>query len=301
MKTQSTFIQLCWRGLWAAVFGALSFNAVQAQIFVANTSSPFSVEEYHTDGTLMNATFIPDAYQAYSLEIGGGYLYVANKTQPLSKYQLDGTLVSNDLIGGGFAFDLAVSASDLFVTGYGSTVAKYTTSGTVINTSFITGLSQASGIMVSGGNLYVSNSSIGTIGEYDATTGAAINTSFITGLSSAFGIKISGNDLFVLNQTGSVGEYDATTGAVINASLITGLDNPANMALAGSDLYITSFTGNGIYKFTTGGVYEGTVVSGLGHPYGIAVSPEAVPEPSTWALLAGGVVALFYGARRRTA
>jgi hypothetical protein len=56
------------------------------------------------------------------------------------------------------------------------------TTGVAINASFITGLSEAGGLVLSGNNLFVTNNVDNTVGEYNATTGAAINASFITGL-----------------------------------------------------------------------------------------------------------------------
>ena len=73
--------------------------------------------------------------------------------------------------------------------------------------------------------LFVSNASLGTIGEYDSS-GATVNASLITGLKSPTGIAVSGSNLFVAELgNGTIGEY-TTSGATVNASLITGLDSP---------------------------------------------------------------------------
>jgi len=61
--------------------------------------------------------------------------------------------------------------------------------GAAISPSFITGLSEPSGLAVKGNTLFVANFG-GTVGEYDATTGAAINASFITGLSEPSGLAV---------------------------------------------------------------------------------------------------------------
>jgi hypothetical protein len=72
--------------------------------------------------------------------------------------------------------------------------------------------------------LYVSQLSSGTVGEYDAATGAVINASLVTGVSEPEGLVLSGNTLFVSSgeaNGGSVGTYNATTGAPINPNFIT--------------------------------------------------------------------------------
>ena len=117
----------------------------------------------------------------------------------------------------------------MFVTNsVAGTVGEYTTSGATVNASLITGLDDPAGIAVSGGDLFVAETNIDAISEYNATTGGLINFAFVTGLSGPAGIAVSGGDLFVtsLNQ-GTVGEFNATTGATVNASLVTGLNRPA--------------------------------------------------------------------------
>jgi hypothetical protein len=81
----------------------------------------------------------------------------------------------------------------------GTTIGEYNLDGTTINSSLVSGLSGPVGVVVSGGNLFVVNQHIGTIGEYNATTGATINASFITGLgvNGPTYIALSGGNLFV--------------------------------------------------------------------------------------------------------
>jgi PPE-repeat protein len=82
---------------------------------------------------------------------------------------------------------------------------------------------------VAGNDLFVSNNSGGSIGEY-TTSGATVNTSLILGLSTPYGVAIAGNDLFVANfGNDTIGEY-TTSGGTVNPSLISGLNGPWALA-----------------------------------------------------------------------
>jgi hypothetical protein len=88
------------------------------------------------------------------------------------------------------------------------------------------------GLVISGGDLFVSNANLGTIGEYDLATGLPINASLVTGLNTPGEIAVSGGNLFVANSgDGTIGEYDANSGAVVNAALISGLDGPFGLVV----------------------------------------------------------------------
>lgn len=168
--------------------------------------------------------------------------------------------------------------AQLFVTNWvGGTVGKYDVStGATINASFISGLTNPSGIAADdSGNLFVV--SFGKIGKYNAVTGEAINESFITGLSGPIGLALDGNgNLFVANFGGTIGKYNASTGAAINPALVS-LSHPYGVAVDGNGhLYTTNRSLNQIGKFNaaTGAPITNPFVtadSGLRNPIGIAV------------------------------
>jgi hypothetical protein len=141
-----------------------------------------------------------------------------------------------------------------------SAVGEYNLNGTPVNTSLITGLNVPSGIVVSGGNLFVANAGSGTIGEY-TTSGATVNASLLTvDANDDNQLAASGSELFVTIRNSGDG-------------------------------------GGGVAEYTLGNT-PGTVsssdpsfITGLYEPTGIAV--EFVPKLSTWTLLAGGLLALI--------
>ena len=125
------------------------------------------------------------------------------------------------------------------------------------------------------GQIFVTNSTSGTVGEYDAATGATINSALVSGLNGPTGIAVSGGNLWVGNYfAGTIGEYNATTGATVNASLVSGLSHPFGIAVSGGNLFVTDYSNGSIgeYDATTGATINASLVSGLNQPFGIAVA-----------------------------
>ena len=88
-----------------------------------------------------------------------------------------------------------MSGDDLFVVDLGNgKIGKYTTSGATVNATLVSGLISPIDIAVSGGNLFVTDSVTGTIGEYNATTGATVDPDLITGLNGPNGIAVFGRE-----------------------------------------------------------------------------------------------------------
>jgi len=145
------------------------------------------------------------------------------------------------------------------------------------------------------------NTTNGRVGVYDATTGATINTSLISGLGGPSGIAVSGGYIYVSRfNEGLVGKYDAVTGATVNATFISGLNHPFGIAVSGSDLYVSNFYDNkiGLYNAITGAAINASLITGVS-ALGIAV--VAIPEPSTYAMLAGLAGLIVAIGRRRSA
>ena len=297
--------------LFAAVNTAATYGSVVSMSFTLATSNGVPEEisgetAYDSDFTSSGVTFLgatgdygpPGGYPAYSpnvVAVGGTDLtvepsYVETawsgsgngsseyEAEPsyqsngtISEYTTSGSTVSASLVAGlTDPSGIAVSGSDVFVTNSNGTIGEYTTSGATVNASLVSGLSNPLAIAVSGSDLFVTNSN-GTIGEY-TTSGATVNASLVTGLSTPSGITVSGSDLFVTNTgTGKIGEY-TTSGTTVNASLVSGVNSPSGITVSGSDLFVT--TGNGrIGEYTTSGsTVSSGLVRNLSSPAGITVS-----------------------------
>jgi len=159
-------------------------------------------------------------------------------------------------------------------------VGEYTTSGQTINASLISGLNTATGLAVSGTDLFVVTGS--AIQEY-TTSGSLVNgslitvpTNTVTEQSSAAGIAISGTDLFTTYNAGysySIGEY-TTSGQTINASLVSGLQYSTNggIAVSGTNLFVIQ-----------NDVFEGNVADVIGEytTSGATVNASLIPFSSS--------------------
>jgi streptogramin lyase len=169
------------------------------------------------------------------------------------------------------------------------------------------------------GNLYVSSASTNKILRYNGTTGAYIDD-FATGLNGPHGLTFGpGGDLFVSDYySNSVLRFDATTGAskgaFVPAATSGGLSGPVGL-LFGPDnnLYVSSSGSNAILRYSglNGAFIDAFVTKDYGgldtlitptYMTFVGTSPTTlafIPEPSTYAALAGLVMLGFVLLKRR--
>lgn len=145
------------------------------------------------------------------------------------------------------------------------------------------------------GQIFISNFTAGTIGEYNFD-GTPVNPALITGLSGPWSMAASSDNLFVAFSTsGTVSKYNFN-GSAVNTSLITGLDNPSGIAVFGSDLFVSSAGSNTISLYNLDGVFLSSFPVGGGYLGGLTV---AIPEPATYAMLLGATTLLVIILKRR--
>jgi hypothetical protein len=204
------------------------------------------VHEYTTSGTLVNVFTLGsgtgDLPDQGAIVVSGSTLFAANTNDAkINEYTTSGTAVNASLVSDSqmsTSPGLALSGSDLFVAQV-TTIGEYTTSGATVNAALVSGLNGATGIAVSGSDLFVENHN-GVIGEY-TTSGAVVNADLITlsnpggptaGGADPTAIAVSGSDLFIAygGLYGAIGEF-TTSGATVNAELVSGLNNPVGIAI----------------------------------------------------------------------
>jgi glucose/arabinose dehydrogenase len=298
------------------VFGFLllaNCRTTHAQnLFAANFNNN-TVEEFDSSGV---GTVFAKAESPPALAFdSSGNLYVANlgseEPDTIEEFSSSGGILSSNgtvfaagLSGpNGLAFD---SAGNLYVADYGNrTIVEFNTNGvgTVVASS---GLNDPSGLAFDGsGNLYAANIVTSTIEEFSSSGGVLSSNGTVfasSGLSGPQGLAFDKNgNLYVANYANDTIEEFSPSGGVLSSNgtvfASSGVNHPTGLAFdSAGNLYVANTGNNTIEEFNSSGV--GTVfASGLDNPRSLAFQP--VPEPSTWALLAMGSVALLVNLQRR--
>jgi len=130
--------------------------------------------------------------------------------------------------------------------------------------------------------LFITNASSGTIGEY-SSTGATLNASLLTGLSSPGYLANSGSNLFVVGNTFGaykIGEY-STAGATVNAALVpSGLNAAGGIAASGATLFVVDQLNESIHEYNTAGtLLAASLIPGLDGLGSIAISGSTLYIP----------------------
>jgi DNA-binding beta-propeller fold protein YncE len=189
------------------------------------------------------------------------------------------------------------SAQNVFVANSGNnTVSEFNSSGTLITSSFASGLSNPEGLAFdSSGNLYVVNSGNNTISEFNSS-GTLITGSFASGLSNPEGLAFdSSGNLYVANNNG-IWEFGPSGTLIKSPSpIVSGLSATVDLAFdSRGNLYVTMPLLNAVEEYDSrGNLIKASPIGSVNDPSFLAISPEIVPEPSTWALAGMGLATLL--------
>jgi DNA-binding beta-propeller fold protein YncE len=237
-----------------------------------------------------------------------GNLFVANSGNgTISEFTAAGVLVNPDYASGlgdaqGMAFD---SSGNLFVASKNTGNVFEVASGgaTSIYTTDVTGINDVA--FDKAGNLYVST------GSSDGIT--VTTTTKFSGNLNVIGPALNGPDGLAFDSQGNlyvVNDFDPSVEKIapggIGSTLVNGTDlsTPRGIALnnAQTDIYVVDQNNGTVSEYN---ILNGDLVNlytGFCGPNFIADLPSGslpIPEPSTYALLLGGVGALYFFNRRR--
>ncbi len=312
-------------GLVFAVVSILTPASLYAQDIYVSDLYGNSISEYTLSGTPVATPLASgsDLGNPFGMAVSGDTLYVANYgADTISEYNANtgAEIGTNPFISGvglNQPADLLLNGDDLYVANIGGSSTP--NNGSVYEFNALTGAMIGTGPLISSGlnyseymalagnDLYVSSWT--SVNVYNATTGAEVGGApLISGLDNVRGLAVNGNDLYVVDGVdGTVTEYNATTGKEIgHKPLISGLEDPRQIVYLDGDIYVSDVGTNSIteYDATTGKEISCTpLVGGASNPYDFIITSDPatpVPEPSTWAMLLGGLLLFIYIRRARS-
>jgi hypothetical protein len=303
-----------------AALSIAALGTARAQDLYITDQYGGSVSEYSLSGNPEATPLLNVSGDPYGIAIAGDIGFIADAAgNAINEYNLATGLPMGTVPyitqGLNDPADILLEGTDLFVANNGNaTVTEYNIltggeiGGLITGTPFTgSGLNQPQFLAISGNNLVVS--SWNSVQVFDATTGSLLST--ITGMSNARGVAVNGNILYVADSaTGEIETFSLTGGGGQTAGvLVSGLTDPRKLIYYNGDLYVSDVGTNTVdeYNATTGAPVEtNAAILSTANPYDFTIGPcitgvgPSIPEPSTWALLIGGLVMLFYFRRIRS-
>lgn len=285
----------------------LSVVSSHAQILYVSVNGGGTIQQVSSAGVV--SAFASGLTAPKGLAFGpNGNLYVAQDfsgslTSMVSQVTVPGGAVSNFATGLQMPLGVAFNtAGDLFVASYSTPLGILkVAAGSTTATTFSSGMNSPFGVAVNGsGTLFVANRDNGTISQVNMSDGSF--TTFATGLSQPNDLKFnSAGDLFVSNFSAGTVSKITPGGAV--STFVTGLSSPVGLAFnpVTGALFVAQQGSNSIAEVALAGGSFTTFATGITGPQYLAFSPSAIPEPSTYAAIAGAAMLGVAVWRRRRA
>ena len=304
MKT-TPFLTFSLVTLWLGEVVVSAAAFVPGEILLSNYNGS-NVQRYSAAGVL-EQTYTPASpsgihWAGASLTPDGNL--VTGWTDPVGGIDIfnpAGTLIGVFLVAPNVSpADVSVFANGTLALndGFNASVQLFSQTGTLLSTVSMPGVINPFGNTVGTDNiLYVAGLSSNNLGRVSQTG------TFLGTISLGFSpgdLVMSPNDgtLWVSNYSNNFVVHITKTGTVLG-SFSTGLaGHLAGIGIApdGNSLYVTTPSNSVIRHFDLNGNQLGNIVTSGGLSF-LTVVPAPTPEPSTWALLFGGV-GLFAGSKR---
>jgi len=291
--------------MWLLGLGDLP---VHAQVLFVSEEGAGRVARIDASGTV--TTFVSGLDRPFGLAVdSGGNLFVLSQGNgsngTIKKFSSGGSLLATIATGVTGGEGLAFDASDnLYVATTGS-ILKITPGLSV--TTFATGFVTPAGLAFdTSGDLWVMDWGPDPYGDgafYRVSPAGAVSTIIAPNLNGPLGVAIApdGDFYFVANTTGWLARISGAPSYYIDD--LTSVSGPYGVAVnSGGEVFVTDSSGNirKLVQVDTGEGFEDSTVifaSGLSAPT-YMVFAAAIPEPSTYAALAG-LAALGLAVMRR--
>ncbi len=206
------------------------------------------------------AIFSCAAYAGSAYQSGDVFAAVGNGL--VDEFTPTGTLVQviNDGSGSAFTTGMAFdSGGNLFVTNFSNgTVSKLDNSGNIINSSFITGLTNPESLAISNaGNIFVGDAGTNKINEYNSSAGLLNSFTVATQSRGTDWIDLAPDQKTILytSEGTSVLSYDTSTSSQ-NPNFANGL--PGSNAYALREIGSGAFTGDVLVADSSNALLIGT-------------------------------------------
>lgn len=289
----------------AAAFAAFGLVGVgQAQTLYVSVNSGGTIQKVNSTSI---TTFASGLTHPTGIAFGGdGNLYVSQDisgtgTSVVSRVTVPGASVTSPITGLQLPMGVAVNSSgDLFIADYSSPMTIYKVpSGSSTAASFATGLNSPFGLAFNAsGTLFVANRDNNTVVQVDSF-GAV--SAFASGFNQPNDLAVDGSGNIFVSNFGNGTISKVTPGGSVS-QFVSGLTSPLGIEydpVTGA-LYVADQGAGSIYKITnlsgaTGSV--STFANGLGGVQYLAIA--AVPEPASYAALAGAALLSLAAWRRR--
>ncbi|MBK9990997.1 MAG: hypothetical protein IPP19_09750 [Verrucomicrobia bacterium] len=153
----------------------------------------------------------------------------------------DGSILGTYTVAGSKHLAIACdSESHIWVTNQEGSVAKLSNSG-IVTGVFATGANPA-GIAFDGANIWVANSSDGTVTKLRASNGANLGT-FTSGGTGPGGIAFDGTNIWVANyNSGSVAKLRTSDGALMSGGAFLTGEAARAVAFDGANIWVANFS-----------------------------------------------------------
>lgn len=223
--------------------------------------------EYNaTTGAHTHASLITGLGSPVDMALSDGDFFISGgnasgSPTAIGEYDTTGATVNAALIPGTFN-GVAVQDTDLFAVTNADTIGAYTTDGTTINAALVSGLNAPNDLAVDGGNLFVTNSTTGTIGEYNTSTGTAVNAALVSGLNNPYGIAIE--DVGDAEQVGFIQQpTNVLAGSNISPPVTVAVEDENGNVVATDNSFVSLSVDSGPTGATLGGSTSVQAVNGI--------------------------------------